>query len=250
MFYHCFCKREKKAEIVPEEKPALQISDHDILGWIEECVEFISQHGLETEGVFRVCGSVREINDIKQDFHRGVHPLKNASANDVHTVCGVLKRLLNELSEPLLPDGEQLARDLTRDQGVMNESDVHLQTYVSSLPEENRKCASSLIQLLHRISENSHVNGMTADNLGRVLTPTLFRPVTVYSLVLLPVLQNTLTRLTTLADSVFGSEKELCDEAFQSPPACETHVTRPEKMSIQAIRVNCHFKRFPVRSYL
>lgn len=46
----------------------------------------------------------------------GAHPLKSASANDVHTVCGVLKRLLNELSEPLLPDGEKLARD----QGMVN----------------------------------------------------------------------------------------------------------------------------------
>ncbi len=55
-----------------------------------------------------------------------MHPLASASANDVHTVCGVLKRLLNELSEPLLPDGEQLARDLTRDQGKANKMEMSL----------------------------------------------------------------------------------------------------------------------------
>ena len=51
----------------------------------------------------------------------GLHPLKSASADDIHTVCGVLKKMLNELSEPLLPNGEKLAHDLTRDQGTVNE---------------------------------------------------------------------------------------------------------------------------------
>ncbi|KAJ7384109.1 Rho-type gtpase-activating protein, partial [Desmophyllum pertusum] len=175
-------------------------------------------------------------------------PLKSASADDIHTVCGTLKKMLNELSEPLLPNGEQLAHDLTRDQGAESDSEVHLQTYVNRLPDESLKCMTSLIQLLHRISEHSHVNGMTADNLGRVLTPTLFRPVTVSSLVLLPVLQNTLTRLTTLSNSLFSSKKELSDEDPQSPSACETHVTRPVKVSLEAKFANCRFKKFPVRA--
>ena len=47
----------------------------------------------------------------------GLHPLRSASADDVHTVSGVLKKLLNELNEPLLLDREQLARG----QGKINE---------------------------------------------------------------------------------------------------------------------------------
>ena len=90
-----------------------------------------------------------------------------------------------------------------------------------------------------RISEHSHVNGMTADNLGRVLTPTLFRPVTVSSLVLLPVLQNTLTRLTTLSDSLFSSKKKQSDEGnisqFELNAVLERVSVEHRKLSIHLL---------------
>uniref|UniRef100_A0A4W5L1J6 Rho-GAP domain-containing protein n=1 Tax=Hucho hucho TaxID=62062 RepID=A0A4W5L1J6_9TELE len=42
---------------------------------VESCIRFINLHGLHHEGIFRVPGSQREVNHIRDAFERGTHTL-------------------------------------------------------------------------------------------------------------------------------------------------------------------------------
>ncbi|XP_041051285.1 SLIT-ROBO Rho GTPase-activating protein 2 isoform X4 [Carcharodon carcharias] len=53
---------------------------------VESCIRFISRHGLQHEGIFRVSGSQIEVNDIKNAFERAIENL----ANRAHQIRKVL----------------------------------------------------------------------------------------------------------------------------------------------------------------
>lgn len=68
---------------------------------VRKCVDFLSITGvIDTEGLFRRCGNLTTINDIKRRINAGeALDLKDV---DTHAVAGLLKCFLRELKEPLL----------------------------------------------------------------------------------------------------------------------------------------------------
>lgn len=68
---------------------------------VRKCVDFLSITGvIDTEGLFRRCGNLTTINDIKRRVNTGeAVDLKDI---DTHAVAGLLKCFLRELNEPLL----------------------------------------------------------------------------------------------------------------------------------------------------
>lgn len=68
---------------------------------VRKCVDFLSITGvIDTEGLFRRCGNLTTINDIKRRINTGeALDLKDV---DTHAVAGLLKCFLRELNEPLL----------------------------------------------------------------------------------------------------------------------------------------------------
>lgn len=68
---------------------------------MRKCVDFLSITGvIDTEGLFRRCGNLTVINDIKRRVNTGeAVDLKDV---DTHAVAGLLKTFLRELHEPLL----------------------------------------------------------------------------------------------------------------------------------------------------
>ncbi|XP_061910640.1 rho GTPase-activating protein 4 isoform X2 [Entelurus aequoreus] len=69
---------------------------------VESCIRFINLHGLHHEGIFRVPGSQREVNLIKDAFERGEDPLSDSEC-DLDSVAGVLKLYFRGLEPPLFP---------------------------------------------------------------------------------------------------------------------------------------------------
>ncbi|KFP06177.1 SLIT-ROBO Rho GTPase-activating protein 2, partial [Calypte anna] len=71
---------------------------------VESCIRFISRHGLQHEGIFRVSGSQVEVNDIKNAFERGEDPLAgDQNDHDMDSIAGVLKLYFRGLEHPLFP---------------------------------------------------------------------------------------------------------------------------------------------------
>uniref|UniRef100_A0A8C6PCV2 SLIT-ROBO Rho GTPase-activating protein 2 n=2 Tax=Nothobranchius furzeri TaxID=105023 RepID=A0A8C6PCV2_NOTFU len=71
---------------------------------VDCCIRFISRHGLQHEGIFRVSGSQVEVNDIKNAFERGEDPLAgDQNDHDIDSIAGVLKLYFRGLEGALFP---------------------------------------------------------------------------------------------------------------------------------------------------
>ncbi|KAM9112940.1 LOW QUALITY PROTEIN: rho GTPase-activating protein 4 [Pangshura tecta] len=70
---------------------------------VESCVRFLSLHGLQHEGIFRVPGSQMRVTEIREAFERGEDPLAGGSyPRDLDSVAGLLK-LYFRVQKPLIP---------------------------------------------------------------------------------------------------------------------------------------------------
>jgi len=64
--------------------------------FIEYLTNFILTHGLEEEGLFRIPGSLVEMNELQEMFDTSTS-MPDLSKYDIHTVCGVLKSFFRSM---------------------------------------------------------------------------------------------------------------------------------------------------------
>uniref|UniRef100_A0A8C9T044 SLIT-ROBO Rho GTPase-activating protein 2 n=1 Tax=Scleropages formosus TaxID=113540 RepID=A0A8C9T044_SCLFO len=99
------------------------------------CIRFISRHGLQHEGIFRVSGSQVEVNDIKNAFERGEDPLTgDQNDHDIDSIAGVLKLYFRGLENALFP--KEVFHDLMSCVSMENlqERAAHIRKVLLSLP--------------------------------------------------------------------------------------------------------------------
>ncbi|KAG8518105.1 LOW QUALITY PROTEIN: SLIT-ROBO Rho GTPase-activating protein 2 [Galemys pyrenaicus] len=102
---------------------------------VESCIRFISRHGLQHEGIFRVSGSQVEVNDIKNAFERGEDPLAgDQNDHDMDSIAGVLKLYFRGLEHPLFPKDifHDLIGCVTMDS--LQERALHIRKVLLALP--------------------------------------------------------------------------------------------------------------------
>ncbi|XP_061536750.1 SLIT-ROBO Rho GTPase-activating protein 3-like isoform X4 [Phycodurus eques] len=68
---------------------------------VESCIRFINLHGLHHEGIFRVPGSQREVNLIKDAFERGEDPLSD-KIEDMAEKAAQIRAIVSAFPRPLL----------------------------------------------------------------------------------------------------------------------------------------------------
>uniref|UniRef100_A0A8D0YC41 SLIT-ROBO Rho GTPase-activating protein 2 n=1 Tax=Sus scrofa TaxID=9823 RepID=A0A8D0YC41_PIG len=103
---------------------------------VESCIRFISRHGLQHEGIFRVSGSQVEVNDIKNAFERGEDPLAgDQNDHDMDSIAGVLKLYFRGLEHPLFPKDifHDLMACVTMDN--LQERALHIRKVLLVLPK-------------------------------------------------------------------------------------------------------------------
>ncbi|GCB67825.1 hypothetical protein scyTo_0015162 [Scyliorhinus torazame] len=69
---------------------------------VEQCADFIREHGLNEEGVFRLPGQDNQVKELRDAFDSGERPTFDRDT-DVHTVASLFKLYLRELPEPVIP---------------------------------------------------------------------------------------------------------------------------------------------------
>ncbi|NWJ10672.1 RHG25 protein, partial [Crypturellus undulatus] len=144
---------------------------------VQKCAEFIREHGLSEEGIFRLPGQDNLVKRLRDAFDAGERPSFDRDT-DVHTVASLLKLYLRELPEPAVPWAQYedfllcgQALDADEDKGHQE-----LLKQLSLLPRDNYNLLSYICRFLHEIQLNSSINKMSVDNLATVMGVNLIRP--------------------------------------------------------------------------
>uniref|UniRef100_A0A452GRI3 Uncharacterized protein n=1 Tax=Gopherus agassizii TaxID=38772 RepID=A0A452GRI3_9SAUR len=141
---------------------------------VESCVRFLSLHGLQHEGIFRVPGSQIRVTEIREAFERGEDPLAGGSyPRDLDSVAGVLKSFFRGLQKPLIPPDVFPELLVTAQLESPSERISHLRALLAQLPGPVVVVLRYLFAFLNHVSQHSEENMMTPYNLAVCFGPTL-----------------------------------------------------------------------------
>ncbi|KAK1902137.1 SLIT-ROBO Rho GTPase-activating protein 2 [Dissostichus eleginoides] len=141
---------------------------------VESCIRFISRHGLQHEGIFRVSGSQVEVNDIKNAFERGEDPLAgDQNDHDMDSIAGVLKLYFRGLDHALFP--KEVFHEIISCVSMesLQERAIHVKKVLKSLPNKTLIIMRYLFAFLNHLSQYSDENMMDPYNLAICFGPTL-----------------------------------------------------------------------------
>ncbi|NXL36991.1 RHG25 protein, partial [Glaucidium brasilianum] len=154
-----------------------KFGQHQVPILVQKCAEFIREHGVSEEGIFRLPGQDNLVKQLRDAFDAGERPSFDRDT-DVHTVASLFKLYLRELPEPVVPwmqyeDFLLCGQALDADE---RKGHQELLKQLSLLPRDNYNLLSYICRFLHEIQLNSSVNKMSVDNLATVIGVNLIRP--------------------------------------------------------------------------
>ncbi|XP_061905665.1 rho GTPase-activating protein 25 isoform X1 [Entelurus aequoreus] len=144
---------------------------------VQKCVEYIREHGLNEEGIFRLPGQDNSVKQFRDAFDAGERP-SFPSETDVHTVASLLKLYLRELPEPAIPWTQY--QDFLDCTNLLDSNKTKgqekLEEQISLLPRVNYNLLSYVCRFLFEVQLNSKVNKMSVENLATVMGINLLKP--------------------------------------------------------------------------
>ncbi|XP_005380029.1 PREDICTED: arf-GAP with Rho-GAP domain, ANK repeat and PH domain-containing protein 1 isoform X2 [Chinchilla lanigera] len=153
-----------------------QLGDSDIPVIVYRCVDYITQCGLTSEGIYRKCGQTsktqRLLESLRQDA-RSVH-LKEGEQH-VDDVSSALKRFLRDLPDGLFTRAQRLSWLEASEIEDEEEKVSRYRELLVHLPPVNRATVKALISHLYCVQCFSDTNQMNTHNLAIVFGPTLFQ---------------------------------------------------------------------------
>ncbi|XP_055017983.1 rho GTPase-activating protein 25 isoform X2 [Boleophthalmus pectinirostris] len=186
---------------------------------VQKCVEFIQEHGLSEEGIFRLPGQDNAVRQFRGAFDAGERP-SFPSDTDVHTVASLLKLYLRELPQPVVPWTQY--QDFLDCTNVLDSPGQKgwekLERQITLLPRVNYNLLSYICRFLFEVQLHSKVNKMNVENLATVmginlLKPQIEDPITVMKAT--PQIQKLMTVLIRQHEALFPISK---DELPSPPP--------------------------------
>ncbi|KAM6124393.1 rho GTPase-activating protein 29 [Pterocles gutturalis] len=166
---------------------------------IKKCTSEIESRALNVKGIYRVNGAKSRVEKLCQAFENG-KDLVELSDLYAHDISNVLKLYLRQLPEPLILfrlynefiglakesqnvneelDAKQASPKSKKRQSIcieLNRIIIKIKDLLKQLPVPNYNTLQYLIGHLHRVTEQSDENKMSASNLGIIFGPTLIRP--------------------------------------------------------------------------
>ncbi|XP_025913246.1 rho GTPase-activating protein 29 isoform X3 [Apteryx rowi] len=199
---------------------------------IKKCTSEIESRALNVKGIYRVNGAKSRVEKLCQAFENG-KDLVELSELYAHDISNVLKLYLRQLPEPLILfrlynefiglakesqnvneelDVKQASPRSKKRQSIcieLNRIIIKIKDLLKQLPLPNYNTLQYLIGHLHRVTEQSDENKMSASNLGIIFGPTLIRPrqtdatVSLSSLVDYPYQARVVELLITYYEKIF-----------------------------------------------
>ncbi|KFZ63519.1 Rho GTPase-activating protein 25, partial [Podiceps cristatus] len=186
---------------------------------VQKCAEFIREHGVSEEGIFRLPGQDNLVKQLRDAFDAGERPSFDRDT-DVHTVASLFKLYLRELPEPVVPwmqyeDFLLCGQALDADE---RKGHQELLKQLALLPRDNYNLLSYICRFLHEIQLNSSINKMSVDNLATVIGVNLIRPKIEDPAIIMrgtPQIQKVMTVMISDHADLFPPSKDVP----RSPPA-------------------------------
>ncbi|XP_033485477.1 SLIT-ROBO Rho GTPase-activating protein 3 isoform X2 [Epinephelus lanceolatus] len=204
-----------------------QSSGQQIPVVVESCIRFINLHGLHHEGIFRVPGSQRDVNLIRDAFERGEDPLSDSEC-DLDSVAGVLKLYFRGLEPPLFPyDSYSQLLECVQIEGV-TEKAAQIKAIVSTFPRPLLIVMRYLFAFLNHVSQYSDENMMQPYNLAVCFGPSLLRGLDSDDAVARQPQVNDLVKTMILQhDIIYPSQSELPGPVYEKHMTLEQEYCEP-----------------------
>ncbi|XP_072854075.2 rho GTPase-activating protein 29 isoform X1 [Pogona vitticeps] len=212
---------------------------------IKKCTSEIESRALNVKGIYRVNGAKSRVEKLCQAFENG-KDLVELSDLYAHDISNVLKLYLRQLPEPLIlfrlynefiglaKESQNINEELhmkqmsprsKKRQSVcieLNRIILKIKDLLKLLPAPNYNTLQFLLGHLHRVTEESDENKMSASNLGIIFGPTLIRPrqtdatLSLSSLVDYPYQARIVELLITYYEKIFDISVQPVSTATQS----------------------------------
>ncbi|XP_038648652.1 protein FAM13A isoform X3 [Scyliorhinus canicula] len=138
---------------------------------MQHMVGYLQEYGLEQEGLFRVNGNVKVVDQLRQRYDAGEKPDLVWEA-DVCSVASLLKLFLRELPDSLIISSlHSQFMQLNQDHSGNEEE---LQWLLRQLPDVNYSVLKFLCHFLTQVAAAHRINRMTVYNLATVFGPNVF----------------------------------------------------------------------------
>ncbi|XP_057582754.1 protein FAM13A isoform X2 [Hippopotamus amphibius kiboko] len=149
------------------------LTENGVPAIVGSIVEYLTMHGLNQEGLFRVNGNVKVVEQLRWKFESGV-PVELGRDGDVCAAASLLKLFLRELPESVItsalkPRFIQLFQD---DRNDAQESS--LRALIRELPDTHYCLLKYLCQFLTKVAKHHVQNRMNVHNLATVFGPNCF----------------------------------------------------------------------------
>ena len=140
---------------------------------IKECILFINENALTSEGIFRLSACTSTVEFYKEQYDSG-QPVNFADALDNNVPAALLKCYLRELPEPLLTynlysrfeEAASISNDAPEKITVVGE-------IFAEMPSENYATSKFLFSFLSLVAQKEDENKMGSANLATVFGPNL-----------------------------------------------------------------------------
>ncbi|NXA48764.1 ARAP1 protein, partial [Nothocercus julius] len=153
-----------------------QLTEADVPLLVDRCIDYITQCGLTSEGIYRKSGQNSKTTGLLEMLRKDARSVRlKEGEHHVDDVANTLKRFFRELGDGLFT--KRWSQDWLRATALEDEEQkiVEYRRLLGSLPAVNRATLKTLINHLFRVQRFSGDNQMNTHNLAIVFGPTLFQ---------------------------------------------------------------------------
>ncbi|XP_078683304.1 arf-GAP with Rho-GAP domain, ANK repeat and PH domain-containing protein 1-like isoform X3 [Branchiostoma floridae x Branchiostoma belcheri] len=156
-----------------------QLTSENIPVIVDRCLEFVTTHGLQAEGIYRLNGTHSKIEQLLRDFNTDARSVRlKLGDHSVHDVANCLKRYFRNLEDPLLTKAlhdnwVEVAGYDKREHEAKLAWFKHYLEHLQTKHPINYATLKKMIGHLKSVSDHSKSNLMTSTNLSAVFGPTL-----------------------------------------------------------------------------
>jgi ferritin len=143
---------------------------------IENLIGYVEKECLGTEGLFRIPGHIKSMNNMKQLINNGETDIEKileiCESSKHHSICGILKWFIKDLPDPIIPDDK--LDEFLKESKVTEEGNgiEKFKLILHDLPNENYVVLKRYILMFTKITESKETL-LTPVTLGMVFGANL-----------------------------------------------------------------------------
>ena len=138
---------------------------------VRECIDYIEEHGLAVEGIYRSSGLKSKVNKLKSAYNS--RQCVSLYGTEPSVVASLLKLFLRELPDPVLTHKLMLSFEEVSSSKQAQKRIEGMKQLIQRLPECNRLLIQWMFVHMVHVIEREKYNKMTLQNVSIVLSPTM-----------------------------------------------------------------------------